>query len=471
MRPASRQRAPSSRPSPTPSPWTKPRAALITMIAVLAIGALTGGYSRYTTPGLIVLRPLLVAAAGLFLILPTPSARVDLRAPLILLGLFAATIALQLIPLPPSLWMALPERERYAAAAELAGTAQPWRPISIVPILTLNALLALLPAAAVLIGFSRLGRQQQSLMLPAVLVIAAASAVWGVVQLGAGAPAYLYPGPSIGLPTGLFSNRNHQAALMAGSLPLFAAWAAAGTARRGRLSVPRVVAASAGALLALLVLLGSGSRSGLVIAALNAIGALYLIVQARGLTRSRAVLWVVPSLVAAGALATLVALWSGRGSGFARFLALREPGAEMRFSAWPILKQLMADYLPWGSGFGTFDPLFRIFEPDTLLKPSYFNAAHSDPVELVITGGIPAVVVAVLFLAWFARRTVGVFAAPVGDTVLAARAGAMLLATLLLASLSDYPLRTPLVGMIAALAVALVARATHPNLVQKPTDG
>jgi len=466
MRPASRQRATG------PSPWAKPRTALIVMIAVLAIGALTGGYSRYTTPGLVVLRPLLVAAAGLFLILPAPSpARVDLRAPLILLGLFAATIALQLVPLPPSLWTALPERERYAAAAELAGAAQPWRPISIVPILTLNSLLALLPAAVVLIGFSRLHRPQQPLMLTAVLVVAAASAIWGIVQLGAGASAYLYPGPSIGLPTGLFSNRNHQAALMAGSLPLFAAWAMAGAARQGGLSVPRIVVGSVGALLVLLVLLGSGSRSGLVIAALNAIGALYLIIQARGLAQSRALLWVVPGLVAASALATLVALWSGRGSGFARFLALREPGAEMRFSAWPILKQLMVDYLPWGSGFGTFDPLFRIFEPDSLLKPSYFNAAHSDPVELVITGGIPAVAVAVLFVVWFARRTVAVFAAPVGDTVLAARAGAMLLATLLLASLSDYPLRTPLGGMIAALAVALVARGDRPILVQEPTDG
>lgn len=465
---------PASRPpvsAKPPSPWTQPRAALIVMIVLLGIGAITGGYSRYTTPGLMVLRPLLVIAAGLFLILPPPRSRADLRAPLILIGVFAATIAIQLVPLPPSVWMALPERGRYATAALLAGSPQPWRPISIVPVLTLNALLALLPAAVVLIGFARLQRQQQALMLPAILVIAVISATWGIIQLGAGTLAYLYPGPSVGLPTGLFSNRNHQAALMAGSLPLLAAWAMAGSARRKHLSLPRVVAASAGALLVLLVLLGSGSRSGLVLAGLNAIGALFLIVAARGLARSRALLWVVPGVLGAAALATLIAFWSGRGSGFARFLALREPGAEMRFSAWPILKRLMVDYLPWGSGFGTFDPLFRIYEPDSLLKPSYFNAAHSDPVELVITGGIPAAIVALVFVVWYVRRTIALFAMPVGDSVLAARAGAMLLLTLLLASLSDYPLRTPLAGMIAALAIGLMVRADRALLVQDTAGG
>ena len=54
-----------------------------------------------------------------------------MRVPLILLGALAALMAIQLIPLPPGIWTALPGRERYLEAAAAIGIPQPWRPISL----------------------------------------------------------------------------------------------------------------------------------------------------------------------------------------------------------------------------------------------------------------------------------------------------------------------------------------------------
>lgn len=444
---------------------------MIVMAVALAAIALTGGSSRYDVPGLIVLRPLLVIAIGLLVALPARTGAVSMRAPLGMLGLLGAVVALQLIPMPPPMWTMLPQRLRYLPAAVLAGEPQPWRPISIVPVLTLNSLLALLPAAAMLFGFGRLGTRRQQLVVPALLVVSTGSALLGIFQIAAGAgwQPYLYDVVATGLPEGLFVNRNHQAALLAGSLPILAVWAfdRSQSDRRGQaLSMVRIAVAVAAGLLALLVVLATGSRSGLVLVAFNILGSAYLIVRASGFFKPRVLIWAVPGMLAAGTLITMIAVWSGRGSGFSRFLELGDPRAEMRFLAWPVLKRLAVDYLPWGSGFGTFDPLFRIYEPDGLLNPSYFNAAHNDLLELAITGGVPALVVLLVFAGWYMNRVLRVFAGRAGSSgaVLQAQGAAMMVATFLLASISDYPLRSPLAGALVALACALLERGARSRV-------
>lgn len=308
----------------------KPLGPLVAMAVVLLVLALTGGFSRYDTPGLVLLRLVLVLAAGAMAILPAATEDRITRLPLLLTGLLALVIVLQLVPLPPAVWLSLSQRARYGAAAVLAGHSQPWRPISIVPVLTLNALLALLPAGVVLFGFGRLSVPQQRLGVLVLMVLATASATLGILQLAAGPNswAYLYSKVSEGLPGGLFANRNHQAAFLAASLPLFAAWALNDDdAMRGRQRARgmfRTALAVAGALLALLVILASGSRSGLVLALANAAGATYLVLSAGGIRTSRQMARILTSILAAGAAVVGLAIWFGRGSGFARFQAIGE---------------------------------------------------------------------------------------------------------------------------------------------------
>src|SRR5690606_4034235 len=65
-----------------------------------------------------------------------------------ILAAIAALPLLQLIPLPPGLWTALPGRSEPALALELAGIAPGWTPLSLVPERTWRSFLALLPPAA-----------------------------------------------------------------------------------------------------------------------------------------------------------------------------------------------------------------------------------------------------------------------------------------------------------------------------------
>ncbi|MBW7449480.1 hypothetical protein C0101_015670, partial [Staphylococcus aureus] len=55
------------------------------------------------------------------------------RPVVIILTLALLLVFLQLLPLPPGLWEALPGRQPFMQAAAVSGQPQPWRPLAIVP--------------------------------------------------------------------------------------------------------------------------------------------------------------------------------------------------------------------------------------------------------------------------------------------------------------------------------------------------
>jgi O-antigen ligase len=111
-----------------------------------------------------------------------------------------------------------------------------------------------------------------------------------------------------------------------------------------------------------------------------------------------------------------------------------------------------------GSGFGSFDPVFRVYEPDGLLSPNYLNHAHNDLLELAMVGGLPAMVLLVWFLVWLGTRGIAALRRSDGRTnTRMARLGLLMLVMMLLSSLVDYPLRTPLVAAICAVACGWLA--------------
>jgi O-antigen ligase len=440
----------------SPLDFATGKVPLVLLATLFALLALTGGYSRYDTGLLVVLRPLLIGIAAGFMLLRAGEMRRATRVPMLLLAVLGTVIALQLVPLPPTVWTALPERAGYMEAATWIGRPQPWRPLTLVPVLTWNSLMALLPAVAMVIAFSRLDRRKLRFCVAAILVLGIASALLGVVQIGTGA-GYFYRNPSVGLPTGFFSNRNHQAVFLASLLPMLALWAE--YSHQAMPLVSRRIAAGAVTILFAVTILITGSRTGLLLMVVNLAGAGWLIWRAPS-SNGRAQ-GMVPLIALAGALAVLIgtAVYLGRGGGISRLASL-DAGAEMRVRAWPVLRELVSTYLPWGSGFGTFDPLFRIHEPDALLKPSFFNNAHNDLIELAITGGVPALLLLAILIVWLARRSLTAFRNCRKVTSWNASlplAGSMMAITWLLASLSDYPLRTPLGGALFAFACCILA--------------
>lgn len=120
---------------------------------------------------------------------------------------------------------------------------------------------------------------------------------------------------------------------------------------------------------------------------------------------------------------------------------------------------MLRDFMPIGSGFGSFDPVFRMYEPDELLHPGYFNHAHNDWLELALTGGLPALLLLAAFILWAGWRLYSSFRTPASDPALRVRSGGLVLLVLAGASVSDYPLRTPILAALLALACAWLARS------------
>jgi hypothetical protein len=150
--------------------------------------------------------------------------------------------------------------------------------------------------------------------------------------------------------------------------------------------------------------------------------------------------------------------------GFTAFMQ-RVEGQAIEDIRWPVARitsQAAIANMPFGSGFGTFVPVYERFAPRTLLADTYVNRAHNDWLELWLTGGAPAIILALGFLAWFASANFRVWSsggqqpeAPVLDLALA-QAASIVIVLLLLHSVVDYPLRIPALSVLFAMACAFL---------------
>ncbi len=133
---------------------------------------------------------------------------------------------LQLVPLPPELWVHLPGRSLIAQGFDLSGESLPWMPLSLTPDATIACLLSLLPALA--LGTLVVSRVEvrADWLATALLAATTAGIVLGIIQLGGGEGYYLYPVSNFGTASGFFANTNHMAALILVAIPFQAALAA-----------------------------------------------------------------------------------------------------------------------------------------------------------------------------------------------------------------------------------------------------
>jgi O-antigen ligase len=427
------------------------------VLVALALCFLGGGGSNPAIFSLLYLRPALILLLAAIVFVSTP-AEDRSRVPLAFLMALAALMLIQLVPLPPSIWSGLPGREPLVRIGELTGTQDMWRPISLDPDATINSLLTLLPAAVIVCGMMSMSRNRWPLLVTALLVAVAATALLGVLQYTAGGRGgfYLYRVNSAPWPTGLFANRNHHAAFLAMGLPLLRVWIL--LAQNDGARVRRTWIAMAGALFIAASLAMTGSRAGLVVGALGVVAAVLLFPGERRSSGRRAALS--PRLRTAGKVA-LVAVPLGlvaMAVAMSRLPALQrlistDTGEELRVQWMPTLFQMVGDYFPVGTGFGVFDEVARAYEPDALLAPVYFNHAHSDPIELVLNGGAAAILLVVLFLIWCAFRawrTMRPFRAA-SPVAYLPRLGLLCILILFAASIVDYPLRTPALAAVFAI--------------------
>ena len=424
-------------------------------IAFIVIVACTGGGSRSDILSLVLLRPLAVGFAAFALFTAPAGAFAVVRTPLVLLAALAMVIAAQLVPLPPSLWSALPGREAVAALDLALQIEQVWRPITLSPSGAWNALFSLVVPAAAIAIYASLERGDRSRVISAWVGVAAASALLGLAQLFGHpeGPLYLYAQTNPGVPVGLFANGNHQAVMLASAIPLVAIWAV----RRRRNTAATLGLAAVFAIGLFAVALLTGSRSGGVLAMIGlglALAVLWQSWTSQGAGRSEArrvspIRRHVPVMAALAALLALAAaaLWSSAGM---IGLVAASPQEEVRLAALPTMLSMLQDVWIFGVGGGAFARAYQIFEPAAMLSPYYLNHAHNDWLEIAIEYGMAGILllVALTLLVFSAARQL--WRRP--GFSLAERCALLAPpAFLAAASLLDYPLRVPTVQVMAVL--------------------
>ncbi len=412
-----------------------------------------GGSSRPDAVQIAALRPL----AALFLIpalfaLKSEDLR-EAKALVVFVGLAALWIAFQLVPLPPSLWGALPGRDLVANLDQLTGLGDVWRPIAWVPSRGWNSLASLIvPLSALLLALAM--RPTLRMLLLIIACIGLLDALLGLAQIliGRSSPLYFYAITNQGSPVGFFANENHSAVFSAIALLVIARLGA--TALRSHDATWIRIAYLPIYVVILLSIFVSGSRAGILAAGWALLASAIMIWLSVNSKRSakkadKFEKWlsehprILIGFLILLAFGLLVAFYQlERAPGLEGFL-VRSSFDGLRVELWPIILQMIREHVVFGVGLGSFEEVYHIYEPIQLLQPRYINQAHNDWAQLVIEGGIPAVILLFATLCWISSCMMSSLQAENSPFEAFVFWGSVF-SILSVASLVDYPLRTPI---------------------------
>ena len=429
------------------------------LLAIYVVLVFTlGGGSRADIQSLIILRPLAVALGALGLWHLT---REHIRPHLflfIMAGSFFSLILLHLMPLPPLFWNALPGRHLVAEIDNTLGLMGVWRPLSLVPTATWNALFALVVPFTVLIISVQLDREQLFELLPIILVIGLVSGFLGLLQaIGpAQGPLYFYRITNSDMAVGLFANRNHQAVFLATLFPMLAVFASAGVRSTNQLRLRGWASLAAAGFLIPLILV-TGSRAGLLATVIGLVSSIFLYRPPENLTpekRKGVKSYARYIYVAIGAASFVaVTFLMARAEAIERLLSA-DATEDLRWATLGPIINAAWQYFPIGSGIGSFVEVYQVHEPASALVINYVNHAHNDWVEILLTTGLPGALLAGLALWGYFKGAWSVVGRErsAGRDAQFARLGAVILGMLALASLTDYPLRVPSLSCLFVVA-------------------
>ena len=372
-------------------------------------------------------------------------------------------IALQLIPLPASLWTT-GLRARVGEGYAILGQAIPPLPISLTPYAGLNTLLGIVPALAVFCAVLRLGAFRASWLAAALLAGTVVGITLGALQVvapGPNSPWYLYPQTNRGVAVGFFANANHMADLLVCVLPFIAALASAGRSRNIQRYSALLVVLAAAALLIVVGIALNGSLAGYVLA-LPVIGASILIAAPprRSLRTPVAILTGLALVAAVGAIAST-------SIGSSRIGQEASGSVQSREAILQTTAKAIADTMPFGSGLGSFVRVYPLYESADRVVPEYVIHAHNDYAELVLELGLLGIVLIGAFLAWWMAAARAGWRTGGGGPY--ARAASIATAVVLVHSLVDFPLRTAAVSATFAMCLALLIDR-RPSQRQDPAD-
>ena len=448
---------------PKPALITLPSRQLCGLLISLFGLLLMGGSARPDAQSLAVLNPftILCCAGGLLLL-----KREELKDKRIsFLGFFVVflLIAAYLIP-----WTGRSGTSLLSSAHPAQGAMidkDPAQAIAVAPATAWQSLFFLFAPFSIFLFAVQLDREDLRRTVPLIIVLGTVSGILGILQLAgsANSPLYFYDITNSGSAVGLFANRNHAAVFLACLFPVLAIFAV-----RSRASVHESRASPqmfAVALLILLIplILVTGSRSGMLSGILGiAGGALLYTSHAPSDPKATVGKLAIPLLVIAVLVCLVFAtIYLSRAEAVERLFA--EPNnAVDRTDFWGSSLRMFWEFFPLGFGPGGFGPAFQVDQPLDLLAGAYLNRLHNDWLETALTFGVPGIIFMAVGVAYYLYRSYVLWFRMDHQrwAVALGRMASIVIAILALASVSDYPLRTPAMAGFGALVLVWFAHAS-----------
>ena len=381
---------------------------------------------------------------------------------LLLIAIVAiAVIVLQLIPLPPAVWTHLGPRGRVAEGFAALGTAVPPEPLSLNPAATLDSLLSIIPPLAIVSAMVRLRAYRPQWIAIALVAGVLTGVALGAMQVASSSselsPWYLYEDTNPGKAVGFFANVNHMATLLVMAIPFLAAIVASGrTKNMQRYSAILAIAAG----LAIVVVVGlalNGSLAGYGLA-LPVIAASALVVLPPA-SRLRPWIVAIAALLFIGAVTALEITPIGSG----RIGEHAATSVQSRAQILATTTSAAADFMPFGSGLGSFRAVYPLYERAEEVTTEYVVHAHNDYAEVALELGAAGIVLMLLFLGWWAVAVWRAWRSAEAGPF--ARAAAIASGAVLVHSVVDFPLRTAAIAACFGMCLALLAdgRAAPPK--------
>lgn len=374
---------------------------------------------------------------------------------------------LQLVPLPPVVWHALPGRGLERASLALTDLADTWRPWSVSPARTRSALLALVPPVFALMATASLDRRGRLWAVAAIALCALLSLVVGALQVsgGDGNSFRFYSSASVYL-RGFQANHNSAAdVLLIGMVAAAAAARDWFELRSSRIRETALVTgvAAVSLLLALGVIL-TESRAGIVLLPV-AFASVVAIVWPWLRFSGRQGLWTGGAAVLSIAVVGLVVLRSPAiGQALGRFGFSQEFRPEL----WIDAVFAMQQYWPAGAGLGAFIPVMLAGERLEVVNPAIPNRAHNDFLELAIETGVVGPLVLAAIAVVLVVCAVRALRRPPAHSISQVLFAVAAFSIFALHSSVDYPLRSMALATVAGVAAGLLV---PPHLSRRDEPG
>lgn len=407
---------------------------------------------------------LLIALAG-FALLVTAALQGWLESfqqqPLIVrlaVGLTVALPFIQLIPLPPGMWQALPGQHLRAEILTTFGLGDRWLPLSVSPAETAYSAVIALCMFGLFVACLSLPTPQMRKLVWCMAIVMLIGVLIGLFQLASSGSSFNFHRVSHrGLLIGFFANKNHMGLMIACLVPVLYAL----TEPRHEDNPGAFAFIVIGWVLALSLAVATNSRAGLGLT-LFAIAALTFrrFPQARGRV----------ALVGGGilvALGIIVATVPAIGDLFERVGDAKE---DLRVNLVDQAMPLVGQYGLTGSGLGSFAQIYAPTEKLEWVTPQYVNHVHNDFIQLVIEAGVFGVALLVL---WAAALVVAMRGFPKQatlrpgsdkDSPAFAWLGFIIVILFAAHSVVDYPIRRVAALAILVIALAMVLRPLGPRI-------